>query len=61
VGLSADELFDETIQKTQVFGYAAQKEPEAFARAVFRVLSRRVSGGEIQEVRQLLPAEIRDL
>lgn len=96
MGLSAYELFDETIQKTQVWpnelrdelewdhpagepwkerhreaflarlkhemhGYAEKKEPEAVARAVFLVLSRRVSEGEIEEVRQLLPAEIRDL
>jgi uncharacterized protein (DUF2267 family) len=34
--------------------------PEA-ARAVFTVLARRVSEGEIEDVKQVLPAEIRDL
>ena len=42
-------------------GYSQQKDPEAVVRAVFRVLSRHVSEGEVQEVRRLLPAEIRDL
>ena len=36
-------------------------DPERAARAVFSVLARRVSEGEIEDVRQLLPAEIRDL
>jgi uncharacterized protein (DUF2267 family) len=36
-------------------------EPERVARAVFAVLARRVSEGEIEDVRQVLPAEIRDL
>ena len=47
--------------KHEMHGYAEKKEPEAVARAVFRVLSRRVSEGEIDDVRQLLPTEIRDL
>jgi uncharacterized protein (DUF2267 family) len=34
---------------------------ERVARAVFLVLARRVSEGEIEDVRQMLPAEIRDL
>jgi uncharacterized protein (DUF2267 family) len=42
-------------------GYANQKDPESVVRAVFRVLGRHVSEGEVQEVRQLLPAEIREL
>ena len=42
-------------------GYAQQKDPEVVVRAVFRVLGRRVSAGEIQEVKHLLPAEIREL
>jgi uncharacterized protein (DUF2267 family) len=42
-------------------GYALQKDPEAVVRAVFRMLGRRVSAGEIQEVKHLLPAEIREL
>ena len=47
--------------KHEMHGYAEKKEPEAVARAVFLVLSRHVSEGEIEEVKQLLPAEIRDL
>jgi uncharacterized protein (DUF2267 family) len=36
-------------------------EPERIARAVFAFLARRVSEGEIEDVRQVLPAEMRDL
>jgi uncharacterized protein (DUF2267 family) len=36
-------------------------DPERVARAVFRVLAQRVSTGEIEDVRHVLPAEIRDL
>jgi uncharacterized protein (DUF2267 family) len=36
-------------------------DPEPLARAVFRLLARRVSEGEIQDVKQLLPAAIREL
>jgi uncharacterized protein (DUF2267 family) len=42
-------------------GYAEQKSADTVVRAVFRVLSRHVSEGELSEVRQLLPAEIREL
>jgi uncharacterized protein (DUF2267 family) len=35
--------------------------PEAIARAVFSLLSTRVSRGEIKDVKQILPREIRDL
>jgi uncharacterized protein (DUF2267 family) len=42
-------------------GYVEQKSADAVVRAVFRVLSRHVSEGELREVRQLLPAEIREL
>jgi uncharacterized protein (DUF2267 family) len=42
-------------------GYAHQKEPEAVVRAVFRVLSQRVSEGEIDDVEKLLPSEVRAL
>jgi uncharacterized protein (DUF2267 family) len=35
--------------------------PEGVARAVFVVLKRRVTEGEIEDVQHLLPAEIRDL
>ncbi len=47
--------------KHEMRGYAGLKEPEAVARAVFRLLSRHVSEGEIEEVRQLLPTDIRHL
>ncbi len=40
--------------------YAEQQAPEAVARAVFALLSRHVSEGEIREVKQLLPADVRD-
>jgi uncharacterized protein (DUF2267 family) len=41
--------------------YAQQKDPEAVVRAVFRLLGRHVSKGEIEQVRHVLPAEIREL
>jgi uncharacterized protein (DUF2267 family) len=36
-------------------------DPEQVARAVFTVLAERVSEGEIEDVKHVLPAEIRDL
>jgi uncharacterized protein (DUF2267 family) len=36
-------------------------DPEEVVRAVFRVLSRRVTEGEISDVKHLLPAALRDL
>jgi uncharacterized protein (DUF2267 family) len=36
-------------------------DPERVARAVFTVLAKRVSEGEIQDVKHVLPAELRDL
>jgi len=36
-------------------------DPEVVARAVFFVLEQRVTQGEIEDVKQILPAEIRDL
>ena len=39
----------------------APVDPEPVARAVFRLLSERVADGEIDEVRHILPAEIRAL
>jgi uncharacterized protein (DUF2267 family) len=36
-------------------------DPERVARAVFTVLGQRVTEGEIEDVRQILPAEIREL
>jgi uncharacterized protein (DUF2267 family) len=43
------------------FQDGAYLDPEEVARAVFRVLARHVSGGEIADVMSLLPAEIRSL
>ena len=40
---------------------AAPIGPEQAARAVFRVLSRRISAGEAEQVRQILPGEVRQL
>jgi uncharacterized protein (DUF2267 family) len=40
---------------------AEGKEPEEVARAVFVVLVQRISDGEIEDVKHLLPADIRDL
>jgi uncharacterized protein (DUF2267 family) len=36
-------------------------DPEEVTRAVFRVLARHVTAGEIDEVKQMLPAELREL
>jgi uncharacterized protein (DUF2267 family) len=36
-------------------------DPEGVARAVFQLLQERVSDGELEDVRQMLPSEIRDL
>jgi uncharacterized protein (DUF2267 family) len=47
--------------KHEMRGHAGLKEPEAVARAVFGVLSRHVSKGEIEDVIHLLPAEVRAL
>jgi uncharacterized protein (DUF2267 family) len=35
--------------------------PELIARAVFRVLANRVTAGEIEDVKHVLPEQIRDL
>lgn len=43
------------------FARAAPIDPEQVAHAVFAVLAARISKGEIQDVEQVLPAEIRDL
>jgi uncharacterized protein (DUF2267 family) len=42
-------------------GYAELREPERVVRAVFRLLRRHVSAGEIDEAIQVLPAEVREL
>ncbi len=36
-------------------------DPEAVARAVFRVLARKISEGEIEDIARILPREIREL
>ena len=45
----------------QPFLRATPVDPEPIAIAVFRLLSRRISEGEIEDVRHVLPADIRDL
>lgn len=40
-------------------GYAELREPERVIRAVFRLLDRHVTKGEIEQVRSSLPAEVR--
>jgi uncharacterized protein (DUF2267 family) len=37
------------------------KDPEQVARAIFAVLVQRISDGEIEDVKHVLPADIRDL
>jgi uncharacterized protein (DUF2267 family) len=45
----------------QEFGADGSVDPATVARAVFGVLERRISEGEIEDVQQMLPAEIREL
>jgi uncharacterized protein (DUF2267 family) len=45
----------------QQFPSADLIDPEKTARSVFRVLARRVSEGEIEDVKHVMPAGIRDL
>jgi uncharacterized protein (DUF2267 family) len=40
---------------------ADAKDPERVARAVFTVLSQRIAQGEIEDVKHVLPGEVRDL
>jgi uncharacterized protein (DUF2267 family) len=42
-------------------GRADMPDPEQVAWAVFRVLAKRISTGEIEDVRHMLPAEVREL
>jgi len=46
---------------TSEMAYANDKDPEEVARAVFTLLVQRISDGEIEDVKQILPADIRDL
>lgn len=45
----------------EAFGWQSNIDPEQAACAVFNVLARRVSEGEIQDVIRSLPQELRDL
>jgi uncharacterized protein (DUF2267 family) len=45
----------------QEFRAAGTLNPELIARAVFKVLANRVTAGEIEDVKHMLPAEIREL
>jgi len=42
-------------------GLLRQHDPEEACHVVFRVLERRMPGGEIEDVKRILPASIRDL
>jgi uncharacterized protein (DUF2267 family) len=46
---------------THAFRNDERIDPEKVVRAVFRVLSRRVTAGEIADVKHLLPAALREL
>ena len=52
--------FLERIER-ELGGYADLRDPESVAKAVFRVLRRHVSSGEIEQVVAALPAEVRKL
>ncbi len=54
----ADEFF---VQIAQAFREDARIDPEKVARAVFRVLSRHITAGELGDVIQNLPAPLRAL
>ena len=43
------------------FGPGIPPDPERVARAVFKVLAHHVTAGEIQDVKHLLPKDLRDL
>ena len=46
---------------TQAFRHDERIDPEQVVRAVFRVLSQRITAGEIADVTHLLPAALREL
>jgi uncharacterized protein (DUF2267 family) len=48
-------------QVSGAFGRTSDLDAEKAARAVFRVMSRRVSEGEMRDIASLLPAELREL
>ena len=45
----------------ELHGYGEMKDPEEVVRAVFRLLARHVSAGEIEDVIDQLPADVREL
>jgi uncharacterized protein (DUF2267 family) len=45
----------------QLTGGASELDPEVVVRAIFQVLTRRISRGEIEQVEQTLPKDLRDL
>ena len=45
----------------QLTGGASELDPEVVVRAIFQILSRRISRGEIEQVEQTLPKDLRDL
>lgn len=58
----------ERLSREQFLGRVAEPfrldddvEPEAVARAVFRLLARHLADGEIEDVQQMLPQDMRDL
>lgn len=53
------EQFLEQVHLTVPFGVTV--DPEQIVRAVFNVLSRRISEGEIEDVKQLLPKDLEEL
>ncbi len=52
---------DFLLRVADYFVDADSPEPEQAARAVFKVLSRHVAAGEIEDVKHLLPEELRNL
>lgn len=54
------ELFLARVEQ-EMRGHAQHRSADAVARAVFRLLGRHVSAGEIDDVKRLLPAGVREL
>jgi uncharacterized protein (DUF2267 family) len=46
---------------TSELAYANDKEPEEIVKAVFTLLVQRISDGEIEDIKHVLPEDIRDL
>jgi uncharacterized protein (DUF2267 family) len=45
----------------EAFGWQSNMDPEQAARAVFNVLARRITEGEIEDITGMLPQELREL